>query len=58
MEPDTVATFFAVLLLGGTVGLAAAWFVPAVRNELAPAASRIAAIVAAAATAGSRVRAV
>ena len=53
MDPDTVATFFAVLLLGGVVGIVAAWTVPAVRAELAPVALQVAAIVAVAATAGS-----
>lgn len=53
MDPDTVATFFAVLLLGGVGGLVAAWFVPAIRRELQPAAPKIAAIVAVAAAAGS-----
>ena len=53
MDPDTVATFFAVLLLGGIVGLVAAWFVPAVRRELEPAAPTLAATIAVAATAGS-----
>ena len=53
MDPDAVATFLAVLLLGGAVGLLTAWTAPAVRAEVAPAALQIAAIVAVGATAGS-----
>ena len=53
MDPGTVATFLAVLLLGGAVGLLVAWTVPTVRAEVAPAALQIAAIVAVGATAGS-----
>ena len=53
MEPDTVATFFALLLLFGAVGVAAAWVAPSVRQSIAPSATALAALVAGGAMAGS-----
>ncbi len=53
MEPDTVATFFALLLLAGSVGVAAAWVAEPVRRYLAPSSLSLAAVVAAGAMGGS-----
>jgi disulfide bond formation protein DsbB len=53
VDPAFVATFFALLLLFGAVGVVAAWLVPTVRESVAPAATTIAATVAGGAMAGS-----
>jgi disulfide bond formation protein DsbB len=53
MDSRTVATFFALLLVGGLVGLVAAAAVPTTRRQLAGSATALASVVAVAATLGS-----
>lgn len=53
MDADFVATFFALLLLGGVAGTTAAWLVPSLRSEVSPSVLPIAAVVAVGAMAGS-----
>lgn len=53
MDSRTVAAFFALLLVGGLVGLVAAVAVPSARRQLAGSAAALAAVVAVGATLGS-----
>lgn len=53
MTTDTVTTFFALVLLGAAIGVAAASFRPAGRASLRPVALPLAAIIAVGATLGS-----
>lgn len=53
VDAETIATFFALLLLLGAAGVVAAWFVPEIRASIGPVALPLAALVAGGAMAGS-----
>lgn len=53
MDADLLATFFALLLLCGTAGVVAAWFVPTLKTEVGRSALTVAAVVTVGASLGS-----
>ena len=53
VDAETLAVFFALLLLAGAAGVAAAWLLPSVRAEVSASSLPLAAVVAAGAMGGS-----